>query len=95
MAIVDDGTIGRSRGKAHCKSPFMAHQLSVFSAPVRYRVVNITCSYSEVVLRTIKNYIAHYILSWFRPLLQGNSPTSSIFVIEEDEHCYNRGELRA
>jgi hypothetical protein len=23
------------------------------------------------------NYKAHYILSWFRPLLEGNSPTSN------------------
>jgi hypothetical protein len=37
----------------------------------------------------MKNYKAHYSLSWFRPLLRGNSPTSSIFVIEEDEQCYN------
>jgi hypothetical protein len=31
----------------------------------------------------MKNYKAHYILSWFRTLLRGNSPTSSIFVIEK------------
>jgi hypothetical protein len=28
-------------------------------------------------------------------LLQGNNPTSNIFVIEEEEQCYNGGELRA
>jgi hypothetical protein len=27
----DDGTIETSRGKVHCKSPFLVHQLSVFS----------------------------------------------------------------
>jgi hypothetical protein len=53
------------------------------------------CSCSEVVLQTMKNYKAHYSLSWFRPLLQSNRLTSSVFVIEEDEQCYNGGELRA
>jgi hypothetical protein len=43
--------------------------LSVFSAPARYMVVKITRSCSEMVLRTMKNYKAHYSLSWFRPLL--------------------------
>jgi hypothetical protein len=38
-------------------------------APARYRVVKIVCSYSEVVLQTMKNYKAHYSLFWFRPLL--------------------------
>jgi hypothetical protein len=59
--------------------------VSVFFAPARYRVVKIVCSCFEVVLRTMKNYKAHYSLSWFRPLLRGNSTTSSVFVIEEDE----------
>jgi hypothetical protein len=69
--------------------------LSVFFTPARYRVVKITCSYSEVVLRTMKNYKAHNSLSWSRPLLRGNSHTSNIFDIKEDEQCYNGGELRA
>jgi hypothetical protein len=60
---VDDGTIKTARGEAHFKSPFLACQLSVFFAPVRYRVVKIVCSYSEVVLRTMKSYKAHYSLS--------------------------------
>jgi hypothetical protein len=42
----------------------------------------------------MKNYKAHYSLSWFRPRLRGNSPMSSVFVIKEDEQCYNVGELR-
>jgi hypothetical protein len=55
MASVDVGTIRTLREKARCKSPYLAHQLSVFSAPARYRVVKITRSNSEVVLRTIKH----------------------------------------
>jgi hypothetical protein len=43
--------------------------LSVFFAPTRYRVVKIVCSCSDVVLQIMKNYKAHYNLSWFRPLL--------------------------
>jgi hypothetical protein len=39
-----------SSGVARYKSPFLARQLSVFFAPVRYRVVKIMCSYPEVVL---------------------------------------------
>jgi hypothetical protein len=37
--------------------------LSVFFALARYRVVKIVCSYSKAVLRTMKNYKAHYSLS--------------------------------
>jgi hypothetical protein len=47
---VDKGTIGMSKEKAHYKSPFLVHQLSVFSAMAKYMVVKITCSSSEVVL---------------------------------------------
>jgi hypothetical protein len=43
--------------------------VSVFFAPARYRVVEIACSYSEVVLQIIKNYKAHYSLFWVKPLL--------------------------
>jgi hypothetical protein len=57
--------------------------VSVFFATAEYRVVKIVCSCSKVVLQTMKNYKAHYSLSWFRPLLRGNSPTSSIFVLEK------------
>jgi hypothetical protein len=60
---VDDGTIGTIRGVARCKSPYLARQLLAFFAPTGYRVVKITSSYSEVVLRTMKNYKAHYTLS--------------------------------
>jgi hypothetical protein len=70
-----------SRGVARCKSLFLAHQLSAFLPPIRYKVVKIACFYLEVVLSTMKNYKADYNLSWFRPLLQGNSPTSRIFLI--------------
>jgi hypothetical protein len=84
-----DGTIGTSREEAHCKSPFLTRQHSVFFALARYRVVKIMCSYSEVVLRTMKNYKAHYNLSWLRPLLRVNSLMSSVVCIEEEEQCYN------
>jgi hypothetical protein len=50
MAIEDGETIRTSRGEARYKSPFLVRQLSVFFAPARYMVVNIACSYSEVVL---------------------------------------------
>jgi hypothetical protein len=61
----------------------MSVVLSVFFALVRYKVVKILCYYSEVVLRTMKNYKAHYSLTWLRPLLRGNSPTSCVFVLEK------------
>jgi hypothetical protein len=47
---VDEGTIETSKGKARCKSPYLACQLSVFSALANYGVVKITHSNSEVVL---------------------------------------------
>jgi hypothetical protein len=73
----------------HAANPLSSVPTVGVFAPARYTLVKITCSYSEVVLRTIKNYKAHYSLSWFMPLLRGNSPTSSIFCIEEEEQCYN------
>jgi hypothetical protein len=57
---VDEGTIGTSRGKARCKSPFLARQLSVFFAPLRYMVVKIVCFCSEVVLRTTKHTMVYH-----------------------------------
>jgi hypothetical protein len=50
MAITDEQTIVMSRGKALCKSPYLARQLSVFFAPVRNKVVKIVHSSSEMVL---------------------------------------------
>jgi hypothetical protein len=38
-------------------------------APVRYKVIKIACFCSKVVLQTMKNYKAHYSLSYFSPLL--------------------------
>jgi hypothetical protein len=73
MVSADEGTIRMSRGKAHYKSAFLACQVSVVFAPAGYRVVKITRSYSEVVLRTTK----HTSLSYFRPLLRDNSPMSN------------------
>jgi hypothetical protein len=57
--------------------------LSIFFAPAGYRVVKIMCSRSEVVLRTMKNYKEHYSLFLFKPLLQGNSSTSNVFVFDK------------
>jgi hypothetical protein len=45
-----EGTIRTSRGKARYNFTFLAHQLSVFFAPTRCRVVKITRSCSEMVL---------------------------------------------
>jgi hypothetical protein len=56
----DEGTIGMSRGKARYKSPFLVRQLSVFFASTSYRVVKITCSYSEVVLRIKKHTMVYH-----------------------------------
>jgi hypothetical protein len=56
VVVVGDGTIRTSREEASYKSPYLAHQLSMFFAPARYRVVKIMCSYSKVVLQTMKNY---------------------------------------
>jgi hypothetical protein len=50
MASTDEETIRTSRGKACYKSPFLAHQLSVFFALVRYRVVKTAHSSSKVIL---------------------------------------------
>jgi hypothetical protein len=52
-------TIRTSRGKARYKSPFLMHQLSMFFAPARYRVVKITRSCSKVVLSTIKHTMVY------------------------------------
>jgi hypothetical protein len=35
------------------------------------------------------NYETHYDLPWFRPLLRGNSPTSSGLILKMNS-CYNR-----
>jgi hypothetical protein len=57
---VDEGTIGTSRGKAHCKSPFLACQLSVFSSPANYGAVKIAHSISEVVLPAMKHTMIYH-----------------------------------
>jgi hypothetical protein len=54
---MDDGTIRTSRGKACCKPPFLTRQLSVFSAPTKYRVVKIVCPTSSgLILKMNKCY---------------------------------------
>jgi hypothetical protein len=37
----------------------------------------------------MKNYKAHYNLSWFRPLLQDNTPTSNVFILEKKNSVTN------
>jgi hypothetical protein len=69
--------------------PFPGVPTVSFFAQARYLVVKILCSCSEVVLQTMKNYKAYYSLSWFGPLLRGNSSTSNNFCIEEEEQYYN------
>jgi hypothetical protein len=49
------------------------------------RVVKITRSSNEVVLQTIK---AHGDLSWFKPLLGGNSPLPSGLILNMNR-CYD------
>jgi hypothetical protein len=58
-ASADEGTIEMSRGRACCKFPFLAHQLSVFFVPARYRVARIVHSSSKVVLQTIKHTVIY------------------------------------
>jgi hypothetical protein len=45
----NDGTIRTSRGKECCKSPNLAHKLSVFFALARFTVLKIARSYSKMV----------------------------------------------
>jgi hypothetical protein len=80
-----------SRGVARCKSPLLAHQLLVFSATARYRVVKIASSCSMVVLQTMKNNKAHYSLSRFRPLLRGNILRPSVFVLKKKKNSVTMG----
>jgi hypothetical protein len=59
MMSTDEGTIRTFRGKARCKSAYLAHQLSLFFAPTRYWVVTISRSCSDVVLRTTKHTMVY------------------------------------
>jgi hypothetical protein len=54
-----EGNIETCRGKARCKSPYLACQLLVFFAPIRYRAVTMGHSYFKVVLRTMKHTIVY------------------------------------
>jgi hypothetical protein len=47
-----------------------------------------------MVLQTMKTYKAHYSLSWFRPLLYGNSPTSSGLILKMN-NGHNGGKQNA
>jgi hypothetical protein len=59
MVRADEGTIGRYRGKARCKSPYLEHQLSAFFAPAGYIMVKIVHSSYEVVLQTTKHTVIY------------------------------------
>jgi hypothetical protein len=70
-----------------CKASFLELKKQLTTTPVlvvgvfckgKNKVVKITCSNSEMVLR----YKAHYDLSWFRILLEGNSPMSSGLILK-------------
>jgi hypothetical protein len=37
----------------------------------------------------LANYKVHYVLSWFRPLLGGNRPTSSGLILKKMNSGYN------
>jgi hypothetical protein len=67
----DEGTIGRSRGKARCKSLFLVRQLLVFFAPTRYRVVKIVCSSSDVILQIMKHTMIY----------PGSAPSSEVIAL--------------
>jgi hypothetical protein len=87
MVIVDEGTIRTFRGKGRSKCPFLAHQLWVFFASARYRVVKIMHSCSEVVLWTTKNTMVY----------SGSGPSLEIIALRlrfdiEDEQWLQWGE---
>jgi hypothetical protein len=70
-----EGTIGTSRGKAHCKSLFLARHLSLFFCTGKIEGSQ-DCTF--LFQDGLANYKAHYSLSWFKPPpLGSNSPTSS------------------
>jgi hypothetical protein len=73
MVITDERTIRTSRGKALYKSPFLAHQLSVFFDQQEQGGQDHVFKFRD----GLENYKAHYDLSWFSPLLRGNCPTSN------------------
>jgi hypothetical protein len=74
-----EGAIRTSRGEAHCKSSFLTHQLLVF-----FCTDKIHGGQDRVFLFQggLINYKAHYDLSWYRPLLRGNSPSSSSLILK-------------
>jgi hypothetical protein len=76
---IDEGTIRTSRGKSHCESPFLVHQLSVF-----FCIGKVQSGQDHVFLFRggLVNYKAHYGLSWFRPLIGGNSPMSNGLILK-------------
>jgi hypothetical protein len=56
----DDGTIGTSRGKARCKSPFLVRQLPVFFCTGK---IHGGQDGAFMFLGGLANYKTHYLLS--------------------------------
>jgi hypothetical protein len=80
-----DRTIRTSRGKARCKSPFLAHQLSMFSASTR-----IGWSRSHIpVLRWSCELQSTQWSIMVHALLGGNGPMSSGMILKMNM-CYKR-----
>jgi hypothetical protein len=76
-----------SRGKARCKTPYLAHQLSVFFCTSKIKGGQ-DCAF--LFQGGLANYKAHHRLSWFRPLLEGNSLMSSGLLLKMNSG-YNGG----
>jgi hypothetical protein len=100
MASADETTIRMSRGKAHCKSPFLACHQSVFFRPTRYRVVKIMCFSAKVVLWTVKHIVIYHELGpsseviALRPVVYYRRWTSVIRGKRRDQKvCLVKGEM--
>jgi hypothetical protein len=71
MVSADEGTIKMSRQKARYNYPYLARQLSVFSAPANNGVVKIARSSFEVVWQTMKHTIIYH----------GSGPSSEVIAL--------------
>jgi hypothetical protein len=90
-AIADEGTIGMTRGKARCKSPYLGMlTVSVFGTGKIQGGQDRTFLFPGGLVK----YKVHYLISWFRPLLRGNSRTSSGLILKMNSG-YNWGEQSA
>jgi hypothetical protein len=87
----DDGIIRTFRGKARCKSPFLAHQMLVFFCTSNKQGGQ---DHAFQFRGGLAHYRAHTNLSYFRTLLGGNRPTSNGLILNMNR-VYNGGEQRA